>query len=408
MSNESERRQPRAPRVHGAGVNITVWGALPGALLLVGAAEAQAGPSGLARFGLQLQPEASVPYLGFQPIHTVEPLGNSAVVLLDYQARRVEVRDLGDDGVRRFGRRGGGPGEFRNVADVAVDGRRRIYVADPSARQVSVFSAAGAHRATYRVPGPVFHLVKSGSEVYASWASLDFFRSGGPPSVGRIVAGTDAVQPVFNLADGESGLAEMPEEAPEKPFHFAVAGAGGLIFAANPFVYRIVAFDPDGRVTETFGRDIAFEYPDAEEMQEYERRLADLRKRANAPLSATALERIRKQVRKTPKAFFGPHMFAADRLGGLWVTTLLRAPGDSTRIDYFPPGSRDHQSFVLRDRVVALAPTRDRLITLVERLAPGALGRYGLDVYRIEPLPQALSPTPTPEKNDTDDRDAPD
>lgn len=356
---------------------------LLGVVATPGVAEAQASTS-IESLELRLLPEASVQFLDYEPVHSLELLGDSAVVMLDFQARQVEIRSLADGETDRFGDQGGGPGEFTMVADVTVGDDDRIFVADITSHRVSEFSVDGTFRASYQVAGPTMHVMATGESVFTAWTPGSTFRRGGAAKIGEVVRGRDTPRPIFELSRDDVDWPETPEEGPESVTAVPMTAGGGVIFAANPYVYRIIAFSPSGDEVESFGREIALEFPNEAEMEEYERRLESLLERSgDAQMTSSDIDRLKKKVSETAKAFFGPHMFEADERGGLWTTTLLRAPGDSTRIDYFPPGGRDHQQFLLRDRVVALAASPDHLVTLVERKGPEALGRFGLDVYEI-------------------------
>lgn len=365
------------------------WGGfLLGGLGTAPPAPAQSHASGQhGRTELRLQPEMSVRFLEYRPVQTVELLGDTAVALLDFHAQQVEVRSLGSSSpVKRFGGKGEGPGEFQKATDVAVSANGAIYVADHATARVSVFGPDGAFRGDHTAPGIVTDVMPApNAGAFVAWSPRGVFMGGAAPRVGRIRPEVDSVRTLFTLADAVPTLQKTPEEAPEQVHEYPVSRGGGLLFTANPYRYRITAIGSARQPTETFGREVALQYPSEDEMRGYNRRLKNILANPRTPsLSPEQVRRIREKVRERPKPFYTGQMFAADDRGNLWVTTHLRSPRDSTQVDHFPVGSRKPDSFVLRDRVVALAASTGRLIALVERLGDTALGRFGIDVYRIE------------------------
>lgn len=368
------------------GPGTSAGGALAAALLVAATAppavDAQADPADTV-VELRPLPDASVRFLDYRPAPALELLGDSAVVLLDFDARQVEVRSLDDGTARRFGREGQGPGEFVAVADVAVGPGGGIFVGDVPARRVSEFDVDGTLRATHPIDGVVLQVMATGDAVFAGWVPATTFLTGDGPRITRIVPDTGSSPATVVPADADPGWPEPPDEAPETVAFFPMTAGGELVFAAHPYVYRIAAFGPSGEAVASFGRDVELQRPDEAEIQEAEERIDDLRERGGPPLSTGNVERMKEMLRDQAKPFFAPSMLEADEGGGLWVATTLRTPGDSSRVDYFPPGTRAHRSFHLRDRVTALAASRHRLVALVARRGPEALGRFGLDVYEI-------------------------
>ncbi|HKJ93936.1 MAG TPA: 6-bladed beta-propeller [Longimicrobiales bacterium] len=83
-------------------------------------------------------------------------LGVDRVYALDVYAHRILAFDSVGNRLWTFGRKGDGPGEFRNPQEIRVDAQGRIWVLDPDAARLSILDRAGALLRTLpldRLPG---------------------------------------------------------------------------------------------------------------------------------------------------------------------------------------------------------------------------------------------------------------
>ncbi|MBA4082522.1 MAG: hypothetical protein C0496_14835 [Erythrobacter sp.] len=71
--------------------------------------------------------------------------------IADVQEKQVRLFDSTGQFVRTFGRRGAGPGEFRDPVGLAAPGDGSLVVYDPTQWRVSVFDTSGAFRTGYLV-----------------------------------------------------------------------------------------------------------------------------------------------------------------------------------------------------------------------------------------------------------------
>lgn len=85
----------------------------------------------------------------------VSSIGDIAV--LESQTQEVRIFDRGGDHVRTVGRRGEGPGEFKNAISIHYDGGDRLWVVDLGNARYSVFSPTGELlRSSPRFAGVVY------------------------------------------------------------------------------------------------------------------------------------------------------------------------------------------------------------------------------------------------------------
>ncbi|HKP74149.1 MAG TPA: 6-bladed beta-propeller, partial [Longimicrobiaceae bacterium] len=94
---------------------------------------------------------ASGPY-AFHRVTDVAAGPDGSVYVLDVGDQVVKVFDAAGRFVRRLGRRGMGPGEFTHPVGLTVDSVVTVF--DALQSRVSVFSLAGVHLRTRRLPAP--------------------------------------------------------------------------------------------------------------------------------------------------------------------------------------------------------------------------------------------------------------
>lgn len=338
---------------------------------------------------LRLAADASVRFLEFEPVENVATDGNETVFLLDQGAQQVVRRDLGSGDVSRIGREGGGPGEFQRLFDVVAGPGGDFWVLGGGDVRISHFASDGRLLDTYPAPAVPTHggLSRDG-EFFLAWAQPTFGEDAGGQTVGVLDPASEEFEALFRVAGAASSVAEIPEDAPDTGFLVLAVQRSGRILAGNPYTYELAVLDREGSEVGRLGRDVELEYPNDDELAYLHRRVEEAaREIANAGRSVPqdVIEREKERRARQPKPFFGQNDVVADGTGGIWVQTQLRVPGDSTAVDYFAPGEQGRtEKFVLRDRVLAIDVAGRYLVALVERLGAEALGRKGLDVYRIE------------------------
>lgn len=127
------------------------WPALPAAALIVASA-CQSAPDALPsledvpswtleeelRIGSVEDPDS----LGFTSVTGLDVGADGSIYVLDWQTRQVRVFDSAGAFVRRIGRQGDGPGEFRNVTTVGVVGDT-VWVREVSSQRITLFTTGG-------------------------------------------------------------------------------------------------------------------------------------------------------------------------------------------------------------------------------------------------------------------------
>jgi hypothetical protein len=132
-----------------------------------------AGPAGCGRAGTAVDdPAASVDTIGTAVILSIGGAEGSDTVVVgrvfsgflrddrlfiaNGMVPEVREYDLAGGLIRKIGRRGRGPGEFRNLRFIAPLGRDSLVALDLMSRQVSVFDSAGNHARSFTLPLPEF------------------------------------------------------------------------------------------------------------------------------------------------------------------------------------------------------------------------------------------------------------
>ena len=174
-----------------------------------------------------------------------------------------ELRFYGADGhfLRSAGRKGDGPGEFRNLSDLWIAAGDTIVVWDPATRRLQHFSPAGAFvRSTSMITAPVaesafpfqvqavlangrivviresFSPVIGAPVRQPALVALHRIDEGGWDSV-RVVPGTEQVfSPEGGTINYQFGAYTM------------AAGAGATVAVADAAHFRVELFDPDGQL----------------------------------------------------------------------------------------------------------------------------------------------------------------
>lgn len=338
---------------------------------------------------LHLAADASVRFLDFEPVENVATDGAASVYLLDRAAQQVVRRDLQSGDVQRVGREGGGPGEFERLSEVVAGREGDFWVLAGGNVQISHFGPDGLLLDTYPAPAvPTQGGLGRDGQFFLAWAQATFDPDDGGQTLGVLDPASEEFEALFRVAEAASSVAETPEDAPDTRFLVLAVQPSGRILAGNPYTYELAVLDRDGNELGRLGRDVELEYPNAEDIEYIHRRIEEAVREigdAGGSVPEDAVQRVKERRAREPKPFFGQNHVVTDGEGGIWVKTQLRVPGDSTAVDYFAPGEHGRtEKLVLRDRVLAIDVSGRYLVALVERLGPEALGRKGLDVYRIE------------------------
>lgn len=99
------------------------------------------------------------------------------VYVADYGSMSIKAFSRDGRLIWSFGRKGKGPGELINPADLAVDGLGRIWIADPMQPRITLVSREGKLLRTLQQKGPMFRVEPADTQVYWLWRPLRPFIS---------------------------------------------------------------------------------------------------------------------------------------------------------------------------------------------------------------------------------------
>jgi len=323
------------------------------------------------------------------PLATLEFTGaalawidDTTLALIDTDAKQVVTADLRRGSLRRFGREGNGPGEFRAPSFLLSRGGE-VFVYDISTRRVSRFDAAGRFVKSTPTPGATLQLLGSnGGLVRMAWTS---FMPDGGPYISDLSLADGTLAERFRVLARDSSLASpMPGGSGNTPFlAFAAAPDGGVV-VGSPRHYRITRFDSAGRVVRRFGRQLPPAYRTAAEIDSILAQSGRMLAGAPAPEGqrGNLAARLRETLGKEPKPYF-PWMggIVVDPAGRTWVLTMRGAT--RSELDVFSPTGEFLGTVSAPGRVVAFAIRAPTLALLTERTEGGDEGFHGIDLYRI-------------------------
>lgn len=308
-------------------------------------------------------------------------LDDSTLALIDGDSRQIVVASRSGT-LRRIGREGSGPGEFRFPTSLLAE-RGTLLVADIGTRRVSRFDAQQQFIGSAPTPGPVLQLLgMEGNRVQLAW--LDFAVTDGGPVVGELDFASGKSARRFAVFERDSALGVRTESMQgPTPFVAVAGGPGGLVVAASPQTYRVTAFDSAGKAIRHFGRSLR---PVHRTEAEVEAVIAEggsrIRRMAAAEGgNADAVAELRRSLLKQPKPHFLMNAVTLDAHGRLWVATTRG--GARTEVDVFGPDGAFLGSVSLAGRVSALAVRSPWLAVISEPTSGEAEGVQGVHLYRI-------------------------
>lgn len=307
---------------------------------------------------------------------------DSTLVLIDSDVKQVVTIGTRSGVLRRIGREGSGPGEFRFPTGLLAAGGE-LLVADIGTRRVSRFDGQRRYSGSAITPGPTLQLFGvSGGRLRLAW--LDFRPTAEGPVVGEIDLASGKTTPLFAVLARDSTLRVRTDGMPgPNPFVALAGGPGGTVVAASPQTYRVTVFDRSGRRVRSFGRDLRPQFrTDAEIESIVARSGRSLRSvgAAEAP-GSDPVEALRRTLRKQPKPHFPMGGMAVDADGRLWIATSRG--GSATELDVFAADGTFLGTLPLAGRVSAIAIRPGWLAALTERTSGDDEGFQGIDLYRI-------------------------
>ena len=348
--------------------------------LIATAIRAPGAPAQAAAPGLAARPvPAAFQALDFTP-QSVAWVTDSRLALTDMAGHQVVIADLNQPALRRIGREGAGPGEFRSPTFSLASPGGGLVVDDIAGRRISEFDSTLRYLRSAVTPGATLRLLDwTRNRVRLVW--ITFAADGAGPVVSDVdLAGGRTVDRFHIFARDSSLAVPLPGGLGRGPSPYVAAapGPGGQIVVADPRGYRIVAFDSNGAVLRRFGRpDLPLVYRTADEVAAM---MAQARRSfAGRPLPPDAVATMEKSFREQPKPRIAGGM-AVDPAGRVWVATAAR--GARTDLDVFSPAGRFLGSASVPGRVITMAIRGAALAVVAERTGDEE-GSYGLDIYRI-------------------------
>jgi hypothetical protein len=248
-----------------------------------------------------------------------------------------EIRAFSPEGevIRRMGREGAGPGEFRSILSLGMLGDT-IVVLDPGNGRLGLLSPAGAwsgQRLYNRVSGPDVRIFQTGSDEF----SIPALRGGSGTElevvyIRHVSAGTVETIPVRSDIDApsfyvfcratESFVYFVPEWAPSL---LRVPAPGGQIAESWSGYYRIAFLDAGGDTIRVVERDLPRLIPTDEEWDHQVAQFDSILSQLSAPSCDP-----RRPLRPEEKALIRAILF--DDQGRLWVE---RRTEDGFALDAF-------------------------------------------------------------------------
>lgn len=219
---------------------------------------------------LEIASESQGPNTLFTRIAHVERLRTGELLVLDGATRELRFFDAGGRFVRKNGRNGAGPGEFREISGVAIAGSQ-IHIFDGSSKRLTRFDLMGSLHSTITVAEPPD--ARRGIWSYTLGGFIDdspiFFASGFPSRNSAPPRYTDSLPQYIYSADaatarpiGEMALMDAFFESPKNKGDVifgrfsASAVGGGRLYVTDGARFSVRAYDKSGARVRTMVRDL--------------------------------------------------------------------------------------------------------------------------------------------------------
>ena len=302
-------------------------------------------------------------------------LDDSTAAVMDMDAAQLVVVHLRTGRMERYGRQGGGPGEFRLPLFMVADPSGALVIDDMGARRLSEFAPNHTFVRAAPSPGATLRVLRwAGNVVRIAW--IRFTPDSGGPTITDVDLKTGRSRDRFRLFQRDSSIASPSADMPGKsPFVALAAGPGGEIVAGDPRTYRLVVFDSAGTPRLRFGRSGL--KPAFRTAAELDAELAPMKGKIPAPQLRDTRDRLAKQ----PKPNFELTGLEMDRERRLWVATSRGAL--RTEIDIFSPAGAYLGMRSVPGRVRTFAVRLPWLLAVTERQGGDEDGSLGIDLFRV-------------------------
>lgn len=256
------------------------------------------------------------------------------ILVFDDQAH--ELTTFAPDGsfLSRFGRRGGGPGEFKHVIGLSPAPDGSLWIVDGQNARYTVLRD-GAVVATYRRGAGVYTVPWVGGHGGEYLYDVVLVPGGDPGEVlvrvnaDGVATGTSPV-PVESIEMPRIGSIELP--LPFAPRQLRAFDPAGFVWTANSHVYALYRIGPGGDTVQVITQPIEPRPLTAAESDSVARYIRTMRSEFGVDVRDALVPRTAPLLRRIT--------IAND--GSIWVT-LADPPAGSprgTRFDIFEPGGR--------------------------------------------------------------------
>lgn len=271
--------------------------------------------------------EGPAAFAGIQRL-VVDPAGN--IHVLDSAEPYVRVFTAKGEPVRTFGKRGGGPGEFRLPAFMAVTHDGSYSIVDIRSRRLSRLSADGTELSAVTFRRFPVAAAAWGDTIWL--ATTDFVT---PTLTIERWTGGDTILPVRSLGPDSP---RRDETTPSSIVALAASPDGGFAIGDGATFYRIGVYDATGNRTADITRDVARLKRTPAELEAEEARLARAASRMEAMRRAEGGSAATVRVPELKQHFLSDAL-VYDARGRLWVRTE-RGSRDDVVFDVFAPDRR--------------------------------------------------------------------
>lgn len=302
-------------------------------------------------------------------------LDDSTAAVMDMDASQLVVAHLRTGRMERYGRQGGGPGEFRLPLFMIADRSGALVIDDMGARRLSQFAPNHTFVRAAPSPGATLRVLRwAGNVVRVAW--IKFTPDSGGPTITDVDLKTGQSRQRFRIFQRDSSIASPAVGLPgNSPFIAIAAGPDGEIAAGDPRTYRLVVFDSGGTPRLRFGRPGL--KPQFRTAAELDAELAPMK----GKIPAAQLRETRDRLAKQPKPHFELTGLEMDGERRLWVAT---SRGEMrTEIDIFSPAGTYLGTQSVPGRVRTFAVRLPWLLAVTERQGGDEDGSLGIDLFRV-------------------------